>query len=138
MWECCGQYYSPAISRCRVCGAAQGNNNPERNRQPEPECRKLEALELPPQVKKAMGPLTGNLLVKITRQANSSGLDDDNLAGGCKELRDAIAEALGRSGDSTKDGLRFEYSQSKGNAAMIIELFTETDTGEAGRGEGIF
>ena len=125
IWKCCGQFYSPAISKCKVCGSAQGNNNPERNKHPEPQCSKLQALELPPQVKKAMELLTGNLLVRITRHANSSGLDDDNLTGGCKELRDALAEALGRAGDSVKDGLRFEYCQAKGNAAMIIEIFTE-------------
>lgn len=125
MWECCGKYYSAAVKQCKACGSAKGNNNLERNKQSEPKCCKLQALELPPQIKKAMELFTGQLLVRITRQANSAGLDDDNLTGGCKELRDAIAEALGRPGDSAKDGLRFEYCQTRGPAAMMIEIFTE-------------
>lgn len=125
MWECCGKYYSVAVNQCRVCGSAKDNNNPERNKHAKPEHCQLQALELPAQVKKTMVNLTGNLLIRITRQANSGGLDDDNLSGGSKELRDAIAEALGRPGDSAKNGLRFEYSQSKGSAAMIIEIFTD-------------
>lgn len=124
-WECCGKIYTSAIRECRICGSPKVDNNTSGDKQPKPERRKLETLELPAQTQKAMVNLAGNLLVRITRQANSSGIDDDNMSGGCKELRDAIAEALGRHGDSEKDGLRFEYCQLKGQKATIIEIFEE-------------
>lgn len=50
------------------------------------------------------------LLVRITRHGGRT-LDTDNLAGGCKELRDAIASAFGRKGDSEKDGFTWIYAQ---------------------------
>lgn len=124
-WECCDRYYTAAVRECRVCGSPKSDNPDERHNQPQPEHRKLQTLELPPQAKKAMVNITGNLLIRITRQINSGGLDSDNLSGGLKELRDAIAEALGRQGDSEKDGLRFEYCQLKGQKATIIEIFKE-------------
>ena len=51
------------------------------------------------------------LLVRITRFGREGVLDTDNLAGGCKELRDAIADAFGRTGDSAKEGFTWEYEQ---------------------------
>ena len=54
------------------------------------------------------------LFVRITRVGGRT-LDDDNLSGGCKELRDAIASAFGRHGDSAKDGFTWEYKQENGN-----------------------
>ena len=55
------------------------------------------------------------VLVRITRFCPCK-LDDDNLSGGCKQLRDAIAEALGFPGDSAEDGMRWEYRQEPGQA----------------------
>lgn len=54
------------------------------------------------------------LLVRITRYGGRT-LDDDNLSGGIKELRDAIASAFGRHGDSAKDGFTWEYEQKNGD-----------------------
>ena len=54
------------------------------------------------------------LLVRITRYGGRP-LDSDNLAGGCKELRDAIASAFGRKGDSEKDGFEWVYEQENGH-----------------------
>ena len=51
------------------------------------------------------------LLVRITRFGREGVRDTDNLAGGCKELRDAIADAFGRTGDSAKEGFTWEYEQ---------------------------
>ena len=65
--------------------------------------------------------LTGEVIVRITR-VSPRRLDDDNLSGGCKQLRDAIASLLGRKGDSEKDGLRWIYEQEKGKAETIIEI----------------
>lgn len=55
----------------------------------------------------------GTLHVRITRIGGRE-LDGDNLAGGCKELRDAIAAAFGRKGDSDGDGFEWEYAQRDG------------------------
>ena len=38
------------------------------------------------------------------------------ITGGCKELRDAIAAAFGRKGDSDGDGFEWEYAQRDGRA----------------------
>lgn len=65
--------------------------------------------------------IAGPVVVRIVRRGPRR-LDDDNLSGGCKELRDAIAVVLGRKGDSERDGLRFEYSQERGPSETIIEV----------------
>ena len=66
----------------------------------------------------------GTLSVRIVRVGGRP-LDDDNLAGGCKELRDAIAAALGRRGDSKADGLHWEYRQEPGTEpGTRIEITT--------------
>ena len=59
----------------------------------------------------------GPVLVRIIRIGGRR-LDGDNLDGGCKELRDAIAAALGRSGDSEADGMRWQYDQQPGGAEI--------------------
>lgn len=70
--------------------------------------------------------IAGPLLVRITRIYAGRGYDDDNFSGGCKQLRDAIAAALSRKGDSEKDGLRWEYRQIAGTQREItIEIFKE-------------
>ena len=61
------------------------------------------------------------LRVAITRRSPRP-LDDDNLIGGCKQLRDAIAELLGRRGDAEKDGLEWEYRQEKGEKMTVITI----------------
>ena len=66
------------------------------------------------------------LLVRIVRVGGRR-MDDDNLAGGCKELRDAIAAALGRRGDSEADGLEWEYSQEPGGEPGVTIEITETE-----------
>jgi hypothetical protein len=63
------------------------------------------------------------ILVRVVRVGGRP-LDDDNLAGGCKELRDSVASALGRRGDSQADGLFWQYAQEPGELGTRIE-FTE-------------
>ncbi len=65
-------------------------------------------------------------IVRITRYGKRI-YDDDNFIGGCKELRDAIATALGGRGDSQKDGFEWEYRQKKGEPKTIIEVFKRND-----------
>ena len=70
-----------------------------------------------------------SVLVRITRLVPyKKPLDDDNFIGGCKELRDAIAEALGRSGDSETDGMHWEYVQEIGPTETRIEIFEHEQT----------
>jgi len=74
--------------------------------------------------------IAGPLLIRIVRRVpHSRRLDDDNLSGGCKQLRDAIATSLGRKGDSEEDGLWWEYAQEKGSEEYetLIEIFGLTD-----------
>ena len=61
------------------------------------------------------------LLVRIVRVGGRP-LDDDNLAGGCKELRDSVAAALGRRGDSQAEGLFWQYAQEPGELGTRIEI----------------
>ena len=72
--------------------------------------------------------IPGPLRVRITRvyAGRHRPYDDDNMSGGCKSLRDAIAAALGRKGDSEEDGLAWEYAQEKGpEAETIIEIWED-------------
>jgi len=64
--------------------------------------------------------------VRITRVSPRE-YDDDNLSGGCKQLRDAIATALGFPGDSRKDGMRWEYVQKQGPPETIVEVYDDDD-----------
>ncbi len=91
-------------------------------------------LEQEAQDKGRMVDLAGALLVRIRRQVHGRGLDDDNMSGGCKALRDAIAAALGRAGDSEGDGLRFDYVQEAapaGNAKTIVEVYRDGEEVES-------
>lgn len=66
-------------------------------------------------------------LVRITRYSRRN-YDDDNFSGGCKQLRDTIAEdVLGFPGDSREDGITFEYAQKRGTARTVIEVFRQDD-----------
>lgn len=89
-----------------------------------PEHHKQEGMGVPPPAPAQLARLDGPLLVRIGRVSRRP-LDDDNMSGGCKELRDAIAEALGRKGDSEGDGIRFEYWQGQGPDETRIEIFQE-------------
>lgn len=75
------------------------------------------------------------LLVRIVRVGGRP-MDDDNLAAGCKELRDAIAAALGRRGDSQADGLTWEYAQEPGEVGTRIELYAPPGIGSFGGSQG--
>jgi len=69
------------------------------------------------------------LRVRITRHISGRGrlYDDDNYINGCKALRDAIAAAFGRKGDSEADGFEWEYHQVKdaeqGKAEVEVQVF---------------
>lgn len=54
--------------------------------------------------------------------------DDDNMSGGCKHLRDGIADGLGYKSDSHPD-LKWEYKQvkTKNKQNMIVTIKTREE-----------
>jgi len=74
--------------------------------------------------------IAGKVTVHITRVYSGRGrpYDDDNLSGGCKQLRDAISAILGLQGDSKEDGIAFAYHQKKGKETQtLIEIYRTED-----------
>lgn len=59
--------------------------------------------------------------VILTRVAPSNGLDDDNLAGSLKSVRDAVAEWLGVD-DKDRFTVRYRYAQRRGPWGVTIEF----------------
>ncbi len=57
--------------------------------------------------------------VILTRIAPSSGLDDDNLAGSLKAIRDSVAAWLGVD-DRDRERVRYVYEQRRGPWAVEI------------------
>jgi len=60
------------------------------------------------------------LMVRITR-IGPRALDDDNLAGSCKSIRDGIAQRLGI--DDGSEAIAWRYAQRKGPYGIEIEFF---------------
>lgn len=58
--------------------------------------------------------------VTITRIAPGNGLDDDNLSGACKAVRDAVAAWLGVD-DKRREFVAYAYAQERGPWAVRIE-----------------
>ena len=110
--------FPPAV-RARITEIldAQNNHRGQAHAEPQP----AEALVGKVQGADVLDADSPRLRVTITRRSQRP-LDDDNFIGGCKQLRDAIAELLGRKGDAEKDGLEWEYRQERGAAATIIEI----------------
>ena len=105
-------------------GEDNTKNLVERNTHSKKKCSRWETLDVEGEVKTGLVDITGEVTVRITR-VSPRRLDDDNLSGGAKQLRDAIASLLGRKGDSEEDGFRWEYYQEKGEAETIIEILKE-------------
>jgi hypothetical protein len=110
----------PAWAQAQINAQLAGNPNPQ------PQRPELEALvrKAPPQT--SLVNIPGKVLVRITR-VSPRRLDDDNLSGGCKELRDAIAAMLGRKDDSENSNLGFFYSQRIGTPETKIEIMEVPD-----------
>ncbi len=77
--------------------------------------RRATAYRTPPELKK-LGPL---LVVTMTRVSPRS-LDDDNLRGALKGVRDQVACALGV--DDRSRLVRWEYGQERGEASVRVEV----------------
>ena len=67
---------------------------------------------------------SGPLVVTLTRYGKRD-LDDDNLAGSFKAIRDEVAKQLGRD-DGPKSGIRWQYEQARGDYAVRIQIEQET------------
>ena len=85
---------------------------------PEPEPGQQRALDRSAPAPALVDGLPRPCVVRITR-VGTRRYDDDNLVGGCKELRDAVAAALGLPGDAEEDGVRFEYRQETGRHPTV-------------------
>jgi hypothetical protein len=59
--------------------------------------------------------------VLLTRVAPSRGLDDDNLAGALKSIRDEVAAWL-RVDDADRNTVRYRYAQARGPWAVRIQF----------------
>ena len=59
--------------------------------------------------------------VRLTRVAPSGGVDDDNLSGSLKAVRDQIAEWLGID-DRHRNQVRYVYAQKRGPWGVTIEF----------------
>jgi hypothetical protein len=59
--------------------------------------------------------------VKLTRIAPGNGLDDDNMSGSMKAIRDAVAEWLGVD-DKRTDLVAYSYAQQRGPWGVVIEV----------------
>ncbi|RZL40161.1 MAG: hypothetical protein EOP35_01765 [Rubrivivax sp.] len=59
--------------------------------------------------------------VRLTRVAPSNGLDDDNLAGALKAVRDQVAEWI-MVDDKRRDLVLYVYAQRRGPWAVEIEF----------------
>ena len=112
LWQCCGHYLSPGIVECPVCGKPRSDHRSAGTPDPKPERRKRNALDRENAFKATILGMAGRFRVTIERHSPRS-LDDDNFAGGCKQLRDVIAELLEKKGDSVTDGVEFRYIQVK-------------------------
>lgn len=64
------------------------------------------------------------LRVTLTRGAPSGGLDDDNLAGSLKAVRDAVAEWL-EVDDARRDLVRYAYAQERSNRTWFVRITFE-------------
>jgi hypothetical protein len=107
-------YYRRQV-RTALVNMAAGHPNPE----PKPDPR--QALDVQGQSPQLLDDPIGPLTVRIIRQGGRP-LDTDNLVAGCKELRDAIASAIGRLADDEKAGMFWEYDQAPGPTGTLIEI----------------
>lgn len=119
LWQCCGRYLSSGIAECPFCGKSRSDHRPAGTSDPKFERSKRNALDRENAFKATISGMAGRFRVTIERHSPRT-LDDDNFTGGCKQLRDAIAELLGKKGDSATDGLEFQYVQVKSSIKKTV------------------
>ena len=120
LWLCdCGSYNCNGADSCLVCGKKRPDGSATRSSDAKPQRCKQDALGEKSAFAETIQEFTGRLHITIERHSPRI-LDDDNFIGGCKQLRDAIAELLCKKGDSTSDGLEFEYLQVKSKVKKTV------------------
>ena len=85
--------------------------------------RKSERLAVAAYLGRDLAPLrtwTGPIVVTLRRYGKRA-LDDDNLAGSFKSIRDEVATCLGRD-DGPNSGIRWVYEQTRGDYVVAIEV----------------
>lgn len=119
LWECCDGIFYTQHGRCPKCGkTAADRADSAARRDPQPEPAEAGALGKLCTAPKGIFPDSAKLRVTIIRGCGGIPLDHDNLVGGCKPLRDAVAALLGRD-DAERHGIEWEYRQEKGAATRI-------------------
>ena len=63
---------------------------------------------------------TRQVAVTLTRVAPSNGLDDDNLRGALKAVRDGVADALGV--DDRDPRVEWKYAQKRGKYGVVVKV----------------
>lgn len=130
LWTCCGRFMSSGIAFCPVCGSPRPDCHSSRTPHSKFERGKCDALDEKSQIAEALSGLAGRFRVTIERHGPRT-LDGDNFVGGCKQLRDAVAELLCKKGDSISDGLEFHYvqvhSKIKKTVLKIQQITTESE-----------
>lgn len=125
MWQCCGEWHARA-ARCRKCGNTRpGAGGVSAGAKIAVTQRPADkTLDIPNEVKAAVPRRPEKLHIRLTRFfSGGKPLDNDNLLGSLKALRDVItADLLGLADDSEASGLEWEYRQAPGKG-VLIEVF---------------
>lgn len=119
LWSCCGEWLASGILFCPKCGKQRIDPCSAGRNHAKPERRESDALDAKSEVAEALQGTAGRFHITIERHGWGT-LDGDNFCGGAKQLRDTIAELLGKEGDSTADGLEFDYVQVKSKVRKMV------------------
>ena len=119
LWQCCGQYLCSGVAVCPICGKSRPDGNSGEPSHTELERSQPDALDAKGTLAEILPKFAGRFRITIERHGPRT-LDGDNFVGGCKQLRDAIAELLGKKGDSEADGLDFRYVQVKSTVKKTV------------------
>lgn len=113
---------NPALAK-RIEDAIGGRANAGDNRaglcDEQPQRAELPSLDGQVSPEEILDGDAARLCVTIERHSSRE-LDYDNFVGGAKQLRDAIAELLGRKGDAEEDGLEFRYIQKRSKRKKTV------------------
>lgn len=112
-WKGCDNELYSAGAVCRVCGKASGGHISGERADTKRKPLAAVALGKAVQAATAIFPASSKLRIVITRGASKIELDNDNLDGGCKALRDEIARHLLGRDDAERFGNTWEPREKK-------------------------